>query len=115
MPRVRRLLKARSALVALRAIGAALDGTAGVPAASDVVEAIDRLEASSGALALLRLQHLVLAGHLDWRRERAEVDRLCGTGAARAGRARRRCHRDAVPRPRLSRASSAGGPVPAAR
>jgi predicted GTPase len=83
------LLKARSALVALRAIGVALgrDG-AGGPEASAVIGAIDRLEASSGALALLRLQHLVLAGHLDLSDDdRAEIDRLCrqADGAARAG------------------------------
>jgi predicted GTPase len=83
------VLKARSALVALRAIGVALgrDG-AGGPDASAVITAIDRLEASSGALAMLRLQHLVLAGHLDLDDdERAEIDRLCspGDGATRAG------------------------------
>jgi predicted GTPase len=73
-------LKARSALVALRAIGAAL-GRDGVTASAEVAEAIDRLEASSGALALLRLQHLVLAGHLELDpRERDEIGRLCGAG-----------------------------------
>jgi hypothetical protein len=77
------LLKSRSALVALRAIGIAL-GREGVPAGRDVVAAIDRLEASSGALGLLRLQHLVLAGHLDLSAsEREEVDRLVGGTAAR--------------------------------
>ena len=44
------LLKARSALVALRAIAIVL-GRDGVAEAGQVVEAIDRLEASSGALA----------------------------------------------------------------
>ena len=83
------LLKARSALVALRAIGVALgrDGAGGA-GAGDVVEAVDRLEASSGALALLRLQHLVLAGYLDLADvERDEVERLwaTGSGAARVG------------------------------
>jgi predicted GTPase len=83
------LLKARSALVALRAIGVALgrDG-AGTPDATAVIAAIDRLEASSGALALLRLQHLVLAGHVDLSDDdRAEIDRLCGQAdaASRAG------------------------------
>ena len=69
-------LKARSALVALRAIGVTLTRD-GVPAGGDVVDAIDRLEASSGELALLRLQHLVLAGHVAMDDdERAEVDRL---------------------------------------
>jgi hypothetical protein len=77
------VLKARSALVALRAIGVAL-GREGIPAAGDVVEAIDRLEASSGELALMRLQHLVLAGHVELSDdERAEVDRLAGPGDAR--------------------------------
>jgi predicted GTPase len=72
------VLKARSALVALRAIAAVLAGE-GVERATDVVEAIDRLEASSGELALLRLQHLVLAGHVTLTdAERAEVDRLAG-------------------------------------
>jgi 50S ribosome-binding GTPase len=81
------LLKARSALVALRAIAGTL-GRAGVPGSTDVATAIDRLEASSGALALLRLQHLVLAGHLELAEsERAEVERLWrgGNGTARVG------------------------------
>lgn len=86
-------LKARSALVALRAIGAAL-GRAGVGSSDDVVDAIDRLEASSGELALLRLQHLVLAGHVDLSEdERAEVDRLQATEP----RARTGLPADAVP------------------
>lgn len=72
-------LKARSALVALRAIGVAL-GREGAASAGDIVDAIDRLEASSGELALLRLQHLVLAGHVAMNdEERAEVDRLSGS------------------------------------
>ena len=70
-------LKARSALAALRSIGEALDRRA-VPEASDVVVAIDRLEASSQELALLRLLHLVLSGTVELApAERAEVDRLC--------------------------------------
>ena len=74
------LLKARSALVALRAIGTTL-GRDGVAGSANVTEAIDRLEASSGALALLRLQHLVLAGHLELDAgERGEVGRLWGSG-----------------------------------
>jgi Dynamin family len=76
------VLKARSALVALRAIGTALDRD-GVSGGSDVVLAVDRLEASSTELALLRLQHLVLAGHLLLDEdERAEIDRLTGTDGA---------------------------------
>jgi hypothetical protein len=80
-------LKARSALVALRAVATTLlrDGMAD---ASRVSDAIDRLEASSGELALLRLQHLVLAGHIQLTDdERAEVERLSGAGdlATRAG------------------------------
>jgi hypothetical protein len=83
------ILKARSALVALRGIGVALgrDGTAGSGAA-ELVEAIDRLEASSGALAMLRLQHLVLAGHLELTAsEREEFERLWSgdSAAVRAG------------------------------
>jgi hypothetical protein len=81
------VLKARSALVALRAIASALDRD-GVVEAAAVVEAIDRLEAGSGELALLRLQHLVLAGHLALTAdERSEVDRLAaaGDGQARTG------------------------------
>jgi predicted GTPase len=74
-------LKARSALAALRAVGDALDRD-GVAGASDLVLSIDRLEASSGSLGSLRLLHLVLAGVVELRpEERAEVDRLCGTGA----------------------------------
>lgn len=72
-------LKARSALVALRAIGVML-ARDGVATGGDIVDAIDRLEASSGELALLRLQHLVLAGHVAMDdAERAEVDRLSGS------------------------------------
>ena len=81
------LLKARSALVALRAIAATL-GRAGVTGSVEVATAIDRLEASSGSLALLRLQHLVLAGHIDLGDEqRGEVERLWGGGggATRVG------------------------------
>jgi hypothetical protein len=77
-------LKARSALVALRAIGAVL-GQDGVASPADIVDVIDRLEASSGELALLRLQHLVLAGHVEMSDdERAEVDRLGGSADVRA-------------------------------
>ena len=90
------VLKARSALVALRAIGTAL-ARDGVTGGSDVVLAVDRLEASSTELALLRLQHLVLAGHLLLDEdERAEIDRgdrhgrRCAAGRAPAGCRRRR-------------------------
>jgi predicted GTPase len=73
-------LKARSALAALRAIAEGLDRRA-VPGAPEVVVEIDRLEASSGELALLRLLHLVLSGTVELAAaERAEVDRLCGSG-----------------------------------
>ena len=75
-------LKARSALAALRVIGEELDRR-GVPAATDLVQAVDRLEASSQALALLRLLHLVLSGQVALGAdERAEIDRLCGSGSA---------------------------------
>ncbi len=72
-------LKARSALAALRLIGEDLD-RGGVDGAPDIVMAVDRLEASSQELALLRLLHLVLTGAVELTPgERAEVDRLCGT------------------------------------
>jgi hypothetical protein len=75
-------LKARSALAALRAVGHELDRD-GVDGARDLALAIDRLEASSGTLGLLRLLHLVLAGIVELGpTERAEVDRLCGGGGA---------------------------------
>ena len=75
-------LKARSALAAFRAIGAELDRRA-IDGASDLVLAVDRLEASSQDLALLRLLHLVLTGAVTLAPDqRAEVDRLCTSGAA---------------------------------
>jgi hypothetical protein len=75
-------LKARSALAALRLIGEDLD-RGGVDGAPDIVMAVDRLEASSQELALLRLLHLVLTGAVELTPgERAEVDRLCGTAPA---------------------------------
>ena len=75
-------LKARSALAALRVIGEELDRR-GVTAATDLVQSVDRLEASSQALALLRLLHLVLSGQVALGTdERAEIDRLCGSGSA---------------------------------
>ena len=80
-------LKARSALAALRVVGEELDRR-GVRDAADLVQAVDRLEASSQALALLRLLHLVLSGQIALETdERAEIDRLCGSGSpARARR-----------------------------
>ena len=80
-------LKARSALAALRLIVTELDDRA-IPGASEVVVAVDRLEASSQDLARLRLLHLVLTGTVALApAEREEVDRLCGPGspAARVG------------------------------
>ncbi len=85
-------LKARSALASLRVIAETLDRRA-VAGASEVIVAIDRLEASSGELALLRLLHLVLSGTVGLGPDqRAEVDRLCGSGgpADRTGPGRRR-------------------------
>ncbi len=81
------VLKARSALAALRVIGQELDRR-GIAGASDVVVSVDRLEASSQDLALLRLLHLVLTGVVELSpAERAEVDRLCASapGAERVG------------------------------
>ena len=79
-------LKARSALAALRVIGLELDRR-GVRDAADLVQAVDRLEASSQALALLRLLHLVLSGQVALEPdERAEIDRLCGSGGGAAER-----------------------------
>ncbi len=97
-------LKARSALAALRAIGLELDRQ-GVHDAADLVQAIDRLEASSQALALLRLLHLVLSGRVALAAdERAEIDRLCGSGspAERAGLA------DGAPAAEVRQAAVAG-------
>ena len=75
-------LKARSALAALRVIGQELDRR-GIAGASDVVVSVDRLEASSQDLALLRLLHLVLTGAVELTpAERAEVDRLCASAPA---------------------------------
>lgn len=75
------VLKARSALAALRAVSASL-ADRGVDGAADLVQAIDRLEAGSDALSLLRLEHLVLTGLIELpEAARAEVARLCGPGA----------------------------------
>ncbi len=74
------VLKARSALAALRAIGRELDRR-GVAEAADVVVAVDRLEASSQDLAMLRLLHLVMTGLVTLgSSERLELDRLSGVG-----------------------------------
>jgi hypothetical protein len=73
-------LKARSALAALRVIGEELERL-DVAGASDVIVAVDRLEAASQELGLLRLLHLVLSGTVELGpSDRAEVDRLCGPG-----------------------------------
>ena len=75
------VLKARSALAAFRAVGAAL-ARRDVASASDLVQAIDRLEAGSGALSLLRLEHLVLTGLIELpEADRMELARLCGPGS----------------------------------
>ena len=111
------LLKARSALVALRAIGDGARTARAWPGPRDVVEAIDRLEASSRALALLRLQHLVLAGLARAAARRASGDRT----AVRRGARRERVGlgRTARPRtrsgPRPSPASNGGARGPATR
>ena len=88
-------LKARSALAALRVIGQELDRR-GIAGASDVVVSVDRLEASSQDLALLRLLHLVLTGVVELVPGRARgggppVRLGSGRGARRdPGRRRRR-------------------------
>jgi hypothetical protein len=75
-------LKARSALTAFRAIGTELDRQA-IEGAGDLVLAVDRLEASSQDLALLRLLHLVLTDAVTLApAQRTEVDRLCTAGGA---------------------------------
>ncbi len=81
------VLKARSALAALRAAGTVLAGR-GIDQATDLVQAVDRLEAGSGALSLLRLEHLVLTGLIEATdEERDEIARLCGSSSpgARVG------------------------------
>ena len=111
-------LKARSALAALRAIGEELDRR-GVAGAAGPGPAIDRLEASSQALALLRLLHLVLSGPVELAAdERAEVDRLCGSGSReRAGSASTTGAAAESPRrrPRRHRALALAGGQPAER
>lgn len=76
------ILKARSALAAFRSISAEL-ARAGTAGSAELVASIDRLEASSGALSLLRLQHLVLVGLVDLPEDRrVEIARLCASGSA---------------------------------
>ena len=71
-------LRARSALAALRAIADEL-GRRGVDGAAGLASDIERVEASSEELALLRLLHLVLAGLVEvGTDDRAEIDRLVG-------------------------------------
>ena len=80
-------LKARSALVALRVAAESLDHR-GAAGASDILLEIDRLEASSSELAMLRLLHLVLSGAVPLdAASGSEVDRLAapGTLAQRLG------------------------------
>jgi predicted GTPase len=74
-------LKARSALAALRGVADEL-ARRGVPEANRLAADLERVEAGSEQLALLRLLHLVLTGSIEVTPdERLEVDRL--TGAAR--------------------------------
>lgn len=71
-------LRARSALGALRVIADEL-GRRGVEGAVGLGSDIERVEAGSEELALLRLLHLVLAGLVEVDPdERAEIDRLVG-------------------------------------
>ena len=71
-------LKARSALAALRGIVDEL-GRRAVPGAAELAADIERVEAGSEELALLRLLHLVLAGQVQVNPdERLEIDRLTG-------------------------------------
>jgi hypothetical protein len=74
-------LKARSALAALRGVADEL-GRRAVDGARDLASEIERIEAGSEELALLRLLHLVLAGRVEISaEERLEVDRLTGGGS----------------------------------
>ena len=73
-------LKARTALAGLRSIADKLERR-GVPGASVLVAEIERVEASSQEIAQLRLLHLVLTGLIEVTdAERAEIDRLSGSG-----------------------------------
>lgn len=73
-------LRARSALAALRVIADALRQRA-VAGAADIGAELERVEAGSEQLALLRLLHLVLTGLVEVSSdEGAEVERLTGSG-----------------------------------
>jgi hypothetical protein len=75
------VLRARSALAALRAAGSDL-ARLGAAGATELLRSLDRLEAASGELALLRLQHLVLAGLVELpEAEEAEIGRLSVSGS----------------------------------
>jgi hypothetical protein len=74
-------LRARSALTALRAIAEELRRR-GTDGAAELASDIERVEAGSEQLALLRLLHLVLAGLVEVDpAERAEIDRLVGAAS----------------------------------
>ena len=74
-------LRARSALTALRAIADELRRR-GTDGAAELASDIERVEAGSEQLALLRLLHLVLAGLVEADPdERAEIDRLVGAAS----------------------------------
>jgi hypothetical protein len=76
------VLKAWSALAGLRSIASRLERE-GATGATDLVAAIERLEMTSGDIALLRLLHLVLGDQVPVTdAERREVERLCGGGSA---------------------------------
>lgn len=76
------VLRARSALAALRVVADEL-GRRAVPGAADLGADIERVEAGSEQLALLRLLHLVLAGLVVvGADERVEIDRRTGAGSA---------------------------------
>ncbi len=97
-------LKARSALTAFRGIADALVRR-GRPGAALIAADIERLEAGSEQLALLRLLHLVLAGLVEVSpAERVEVDRLTTkTGPAE------RVGLDAAASPAAIRTAALGG------
>jgi GTP-binding protein EngB required for normal cell division len=81
------VLRARSALAALRGVADEL-GRRGVAGANGLAADIERVEAGSEQLALLRLLHLVLTGSVEVTpAEGSEIDRLTGAAPAaeRAG------------------------------